>query len=95
MGNKRLEGDFSPVEIRGYTLKSMQTYSDYTVIAMNESYKVIAVGKEAYQYADDSERAGMDYNILELMKSVNSMIYSSFFCFDYCFRTTIHLQLRK
>ncbi|WP_349667495.1 rod shape-determining protein [Lacrimispora sp.] len=59
MGNKRLEGDFYPVEIRGYTLKSMQTYSDYTVIAMNESHKVIAVGKEAYQYADDFERAGM------------------------------------
>jgi len=37
----------------------MQTYSDYTVIAMNESHKVIAVGKEVYQYANDFERAGM------------------------------------
>lgn len=59
MGIKRLEGDFSPVEIRGYTSKSMQTYSDYAVIAINESHKVIAVGKAAYQYVNAIESVDM------------------------------------
>lgn len=59
MGNTRLEGDFSPVEIRGYNEKSMQTYSDYAVIAIDESHKVIAVGKAAYQYIDGVESSGM------------------------------------
>lgn len=59
MGITRLEGDFSPVEIRGYTSKSMRTYSDYAVVAIDESHKVIAVGKAAYQYIDAVESAGM------------------------------------
>lgn len=56
MGITRLEGDFSPVEIRGYRSKSMKTYSDYAVIATDEKKRIIAIGKEAYQYINPVER---------------------------------------
>lgn len=56
MGITRLEGDFSPVEIRGYSSKSMKTYSDYAVIATDAKKRIIAIGKEAYQYIDPVER---------------------------------------
>ncbi|MFA9464155.1 MAG: rod shape-determining protein [Velocimicrobium sp.] len=55
----RLEGDFSPVEIRGYNSKSRKTYSDYAVIASDEAHKIIAIGKEAYKYIDAVERTAM------------------------------------
>lgn len=56
MGFVRLDGDFSPVEIRGFSSKSMKTYSDYAVVALDASHKIIAFGKEAYQYKDAVER---------------------------------------
>lgn len=59
MGITRLEGDFSPVEIRGYSSKSMKTYSDYAVIATDAAHRILAIGKEAYKYIDAVERTAM------------------------------------
>ena len=52
----KLEGDFLPVEIRGYNTKSMITYSEYAVIATDPTRKIIAVGKEAFKYIDAVDR---------------------------------------
>jgi len=57
MGITRLEGDFSPVEIRGYSSRSMQTYSDYAIIATDATHRIIAIGKEAYKYMDEVEKS--------------------------------------
>ncbi len=57
MGITRLEGDFSPVEIRGYSSRSMKTYSDYAIIATDAAHRIIAIGKEAYKYMDEVEKS--------------------------------------
>lgn len=59
MGITKLEGDFSPVEIRGYSSKSTITYSDYAVVATDASHKIIAIGKEAYKYIDSVDGTAM------------------------------------
>jgi rod shape-determining protein MreB len=58
-GIAKLEGDFSPVEIRGYSTKSMITYSEYAVIATDVTRKIIAVGKEAFKYIDAVDRTAV------------------------------------
>ncbi len=68
MGIARLEGDFSPVEIRGYSASSMKTYSEYAIIATDRTHKIIAIGKEAYKYMDAVENSAMN----------EIMVYSTF-----------------
>jgi rod shape-determining protein MreB len=69
MGIARLEGDFTPVEVRAYSLASLKTHSDYTVIATDMvTRRIIAIGKEAYQYIDSKERTSMG----------NISVYSTF-----------------
>lgn len=70
MGITRLEGDFSPVEIRGYSSNSMKTYSDYAVIATDAALKIIAIGKEAYQYIDAVNRTAIgEYCVYSTFKN--------------------------
>ena len=68
MGMTRVEGDFSPVEIRGYSAKTGITYADYAVIAVDAEKKVLATGSKAMQYID----------LVEKKASGETSVYSTF-----------------
>lgn len=69
MGMIKLEGDFSPVEIRGYSLNSTKTCYEYGVVATGSKHKIIAIGKETYRYIDAVESTTMgDISIYSTFK---------------------------